>query len=219
MGEKTSRAGRPSAASTAIISNHIVADVRDNFGKGYARRLRAAGKIPAVLYGHGTEPQHLALPGHETALLLRKANAILELEIDGKTQTGLVKDVQKDPVRQIIEHIDLIVIRKGEKVEVDVAVHVVGESAPGTSVDVDAHSLLVEASAISIPEYLEVSIEGLEIGATIHASDVKLPEGVTLIVDPETLVLAVHGEVEQDLGDESDQEAAAEESAAEESAE
>jgi large subunit ribosomal protein L25 len=219
MGEKTSRAGRPSAASTAIISNHIVADVRDNFGKGYARRLRAAGKIPAVLYGHGTEPQHLALPGHETALLLRKANAILELEIDGKTQTGLVKDVQKDPVRQIIEHIDLIVIRKGEKVEVDVAVHVVGESAPGTSVDVDAHSLLVEASAISIPEYLEVSIEGLEIGATIHASDVKLPEGVTLIVDPETLVLAVHGEVEQDLGDESDQEAAAEESASEESAE
>jgi large subunit ribosomal protein L25 len=219
MGEKTSRAGRPSAASTAIISNHIVADVRDNFGKGYARRLRAAGKIPAVLYGHGTEPQHLALPGHETALLLRKANAILELEIDGKTQTGLVKDVQKDPVRQIIEHIDLIVIRKGEKVEVDVAVHVVGESAPGTSVDVDAHSLLVEASAISIPEYLEVSIEGLEIGATIHASDVKLPEGVTLIVHPETLVLAVHGEVEQDLGDESDQEAAAEESASEESAE
>jgi large subunit ribosomal protein L25 len=219
MGEKTSRAGRPSAASTAIISNHIVADVRDNFGKGYARRLRAAGKIPAVLYGHGTEPQHLALPGHETALLLRKANAILELEIDGKTQTGLVKDVQKDPVRQIIEHIDLIVIRKGEKVEVDVAVHVVGESAPGTSVDVDAHSLLVEASAVSIPEYLEVSIEGLEIGATIHASDVKLPEGVTLIVDPETLVLAVHGEVEQDLGDESDQEAAAEESASEESAE
>jgi large subunit ribosomal protein L25 len=219
MGEKTSRAGRPSAASTAIISNHIVADVRDNFGKGYARRLRAAGKIPAVLYGHGTEPQHLALPGHETALLLRKANAILELEIDGKTQTGLVKDVQKDPVRQIIEHIDLIVIRKGEKVEVDVAVHVVGESAPGTSVDVDAHSLLVEASAVSIPEYLEVSIEGLEIGATIHASDVKLPEGVTLIVHPETLVLAVHGEVEQDLGDESDQEAAAEESASEESAE
>ncbi|QEE61956.1 50S ribosomal protein L25/general stress protein Ctc [Salinibacterium sp. dk2585] len=215
MGEKTSRAGRPSVASTTELSNHIVAEVRDSFGKGYARRLRAAGQIPAVLYGHGTKPQHLALPGHETALLLRKANAILELEIDGKTQTGLVKDVQKDPVRQIIEHVDLIVIRKGEKVEVDVAVHVVGESAPGTSVDVDAHSLLVEAPAVSIPANIEVSVEGLEDGASIYAKDVTLPEGVTLVVDPETLVLAVKGETEQDLGDESDQEAAAEASAAE----
>jgi large subunit ribosomal protein L25 len=215
MGEKTSRAGRPSVASTTELSNHVVADVRDNFGKGYARRLRAAGKIPAVLYGHGTEPQHLALPGHETALLLRKANAILELEIDGRTQTGLVKDVQKDPVRQIIEHVDLIVIRKGEKVEVDVAVHVVGESAPGTSVDVDAHSLLVEAPAVNIPQNIEVSVEGLEDGASIYAKDVTLPDGVTLVVDPETLVLAVKGETEQDLGDESDQEAAAASSAAE----
>lgn len=214
MGEKTSRAGRPSVASTTELSNHLTVESRDSFGKGYARRLRVAGKIPAVLYGHGTKPLHIALPGHETALLLRKANAILELEIDGKTHTGLVKDVQKDPVRQLIEHVDLIVIRKGEKVEVDVAVHVVGEPAPGTAVDVDAHSLLVEAPATSIPEYIEVSVEGLEDGSSIRASDVTLPSGVTLVVDPETLVLTVRGEIDQDLGDESDQEAAAEESAA-----
>lgn len=202
MGEKTSRAGRPSVASTTEISNHIVAEQRENFGKGYARRLRAIGKIPAVLYGHGTEPQHLALPGHETALLLRKANAMLELDIDGKTQLALVKDVQKDPVRQIIEHIDLVVIRKGEKVQVDVPLHLVGESAPGTSVDVDAHTLLVEAPAVRIPQNVEISIEGLEVGATIHASEIVLPEGVTLIVDPETLVLAVNAAAEQDLGEE-----------------
>lgn len=202
MGEKTSRAGRPSVASTTEISNHIVAEQRENFGKGYARRLRATGKIPAVLYGHGTEPQHLALPGHEIALLLRKANAMLELDINGKAQLALVKDVQKDPVRQIIEHIDLVVIRKGEKVQVDVPLHIVGESAPGTSVDVDAHTLLVEAPAIAIPENVEVSIEGLEAGATIHASDVKLPEGVSLIVDADTLVLAVSAATDQDLGEE-----------------
>ena len=213
MGEKTSRAGRPSAASTAEISNHIVAEQRENFGKGYARRLRAEGKIPAVLYGHGTEPQHLALPGHEIALLLRKANAMLELDISGKSQLALVKDVQKDPVRQIIEHIDLVVIRKGEKVQVDVPLHVVGESAAGTAIDIDAHSLLVEAPAISIPESVEVSIEGLEAGSSVYAKDITLPEGVTLVVDPETLVLAVHAPTEQDLGDESDQIAAAEESA------
>ena len=95
----------------------VVAEVRENFGKGYARRLRAAGKIPAVIYGHGTDPVHVSLPGHQVSLLIRRANALLELEIDGKTQLALVKDVQKDPVRQIIEHIDLIVVKKGEKVE------------------------------------------------------------------------------------------------------
>ncbi|MCW4386416.1 50S ribosomal protein L25/general stress protein Ctc [Salinibacterium sp. SYSU T00001] len=191
MGEKTSRAGRPSVASTTEISNHIVAEVRENFGKGYARRLRAAHKIPAVLYGHGTAPQHLALPGHETALLLRKANAILELEINGKTQTGLVKDVQKDPVRQLIEHVDLIVIRKGEKVEVEVPVHVVGEPASGTVLEQDAHTILVEAPAIHIPDSVEVSVEGREAVSHVYASEISLPKDVSLVADPETLIVSV----------------------------
>lgn len=191
MGEKTSRAGRPSVASTTEPSNNIVAEQRENFGKGFARRLRAEGKIPAVLYGHGTEPQHLALPGHETALLLRKANAMLELDINGKSQTALVKDVQKDPVRQIIEHIDLVVIRKGEKVQVDVPVHVVGEAAPGSAIEQEGHSLLVEAPATSIPEALTISVEGVEPVTHILASDVELPKGVTLIADPDTLIVSV----------------------------
>jgi large subunit ribosomal protein L25 len=110
----------------------VIAEVRENFGKGFARRLRAAGKIPAVIYGHGTDPVHVALPGHQVALLVRRANVVLELEIAGAQQLTLVKDVQKDPVHQIIEHIDLLVVKKGEKVQVDVPVVVVGEPFAGT---------------------------------------------------------------------------------------
>ncbi|MBF0671683.1 MAG: 50S ribosomal protein L25/general stress protein Ctc [Salinibacterium sp.] len=213
MGEKTSRAGRPSVASTTELSNHLVADVRDNFGKGFARRLRAAGKIPAVLYGHGTDPLHIALPGHETALLLRKANAILELEIDGKTQTGLVKDVQKDPVRQLIEHVDLMVIRKGEKVQVEVPVHVVGEAAPGTALEQEAHTILIEAPAIEIPENLEISVEGVEAVTHLNADAIVLPKGVTLVAEADTLVVSVvvptvQAEPETEAGTEGDAEAA-----------
>ncbi|WP_403020681.1 50S ribosomal protein L25/general stress protein Ctc [Salinibacterium sp. GXW1014] len=213
MGEKTSRAGRPSVASTTELSNHLVADVRDNFGKGFARRLRAAGKIPAVLYGHGTEPLHIALPGHETALLLRKANAILELEIDGKTQTGLVKDVQKDPVRQLIEHVDLMVIRKGEKVQVEVPVHVVGEAAPGTALEQEAHTILIEAPAIEIPESLEISVEGVEAVTHLNADAIVLPKGVTLVAEADTLVVSVvvptvQAEPETEAAAEGDAEAA-----------
>ena len=213
MGEKTSRAGRPSVASTTELSNHLVADVRDNFGKGFARRLRAAGKIPAVLYGHGTEPLHIALPGHETALLLRKANAILELEINGKTQTGLVKDVQKDPVRQLIEHVDLMVIRKGEKVQVEVPVHVVGEAAPGTALEQEAHTILIEAPAIEIPENLEISVEGVEAVTHLNADAIVLPKGVTLVAEADTLVVSVvvptvQAEPETEAGTEGDAEAA-----------
>lgn len=198
-------------------SNHLVTEVRDTFGKGVARKIRATGKIPAVIYGHGTEPQHVTLPGHETALILRKSNQVLELDIQGATQLALVKDVQKDPVRQIIEHIDLIVVRKGEKVVVDIPVHVEGESAPGTTVNLDANTLSIEAEATNIPERLVVSIEGLEEGAHILASDVELPSGSTLITDPETLVVGISGEVEQDLGEEeeTDESAGAEDDAAE----
>ena len=172
-------------------SNKLVAEVRDQFGKGFARRIRAAGRIPAVIYGHGTDPQHVSLPGHEVSLLLRKANAVLELDIAGKTQLTLVKDVQKDPVRQIIEHIDLLVVKKGEKVAIELPVVLTGESFAGTIANLDATTLSVEAEATHIPEHVEVSVEGLEEGAHITAADVKPPKGVTLIADPETLVVAI----------------------------
>ena len=184
------------------VSNHLVTEVREVFGKGAARKIRATGKIPAVIYGHGTEPQHVTLPGHETALILRKSNQVLELDIQGKTQLALVKDVQKDPVRQIIEHIDLVVVRKGEKVIVDVPVRIEGESAPGTNVNQNANTLSLEVEATHIPESLVVSIEGLEDGAQILAGAVTLPSGAVLITDPETLVVGIVGETEQDLGDE-----------------
>jgi len=198
--------------------NKLAAEVRTSFGKGAARKIRALNKIPAVIYGHGTDPQHVTLPGHEVALIIRKANAILDLDINGKSQLALVKDVQKDPVRQIIEHLDLIVVRKGEKVTVDVAVRVEGESAAGTTVNHDANVLSVEAEATHIPEFLVVSVEGLEEGAHILAKDVELPSGSTLITDPETLVLNVTGEVAQDLGeDETTDEAEGAETEGEES--
>jgi large subunit ribosomal protein L25 len=183
------------------LTNKIEADPRTTFGKGVARKLRAAGKVPAVIYGHGTEPQHVSLPAHEVALLLRKANAILDLQIEGASQLALVKDVQKDPVRQIIEHVDLIVLRKGERVEVDVAVHVEGEPVSGTTAELDAKSLSIEALATSIPQNLVVNVEGLEAGTQIFAKDVVLPEGSVLLTDPDTLVVAVTIPAEQDLGE------------------
>jgi len=183
-------------------SNHLVTEIRDTFGKGVARKIRAKGKIPAVIYGHGTEPQHVTLPGHETALILRKSNQVLELDIQGKVQLALVKDVQKDPVRQIIEHIDLIVVRKGEKVTVDVPVHLEGESASGTSVNQDANTISLEVEATHIPESITVSIEGLAEGTHIYASDLTLPTGASLITEPETLIVGITGEAGQDLGEE-----------------
>src|SRR6202046_5237654 len=168
-------------------ANKLVAEVRTTFGKGAARRIRATGKIPAVIYGHGTAPQHVTLPNHEVSLILRKANAVLDLDINGKSQLALVKDVQKDPVKQIIEHIDLVIVRKGEKVTIDIPVHLEGEALPGTQVLQDANTLSIEAEATNIPERLTVSIEGLGEGTQIHASDVKLPEGSTLISDPDVL--------------------------------
>ncbi|MBF4634694.1 50S ribosomal protein L25/general stress protein Ctc [Agreia pratensis] len=181
--------------------NSVVAEVRTSFGKGAARKIRAVGKIPAVLYGHGTEPVHITLPGHQVALILRKANAVLDLDIEGTEQAALVKDVQKDPVLQIIEHIDLIVLRKGEKVQVEVPIHVEGESFAGTLASLDENTLLVEVLAISIPERIVVNIEGAVEGTQILAKDVVLPEGATLVSDPELLVINVTVPEEADLGD------------------
>jgi len=169
----------------------VHAELRDSFGKGFARRLRAAGKIPAVIYGHGTEPVHVALPGHQMSLLVRRANAVLELDVNGKEQLTLVKDVQKDPVHQVIEHIDLLVVKKGEKIEVEVPVVVEGESAPGTIANLDATTVTLSVEATHIPQHIEVSVEGLEDGTHITAAELTLPSGAALVSDPELLVVAI----------------------------
>ena len=172
-------------------NNTMAAEARSNFGKGAARKLRQAGKVPAVIYGHGEEPTHVSLPAHEMMLVARRANALLELDMGSDKKLVLVKDVQRDPVRQIIEHVDLVVVRKGEKVTVDVVIHVEGEPISGTMVQVDHSSITVEAEATHIPESFTVSVDGLEEGAQIHASDIALTEGSTLVSDPETLILAI----------------------------
>lgn len=199
-------------------SNYLLTEARESFGKGAARKIRAAGKIPAVIYGHGTDPQHVTLPGHEVSLIIRKANQVLELDIQGKIQLALVKDVQKDPVRQIIEHLDLVVVRKGEKVQVEVSVHLVGEPAAGTVSELDTQRLLLEVSATSIPERLEVSIEGAEAGTRVFSKDVPLPEGATLISDPDALVVDIVVPQAQDLGEVAETEEAAAEAPADEAA-
>jgi large subunit ribosomal protein L25 len=190
--------------------NKLTAEPRTSFGKGAARKIRATGKIPAVIYGHGTDPQHVTLPSHEVGLILRKANAVLDLDINGKSQLALVKDVQKDPVKQIIEHLDLVVIRKGEKVTVDVPVHLEGEAESGTQVLQDATTLSVETEATNIPERFIVNIEGLGEGTHITAADVELPAGTTLVSDPETLVVGISGAAAVDLGESETEEEAAE---------
>jgi large subunit ribosomal protein L25 len=181
------------------MAEKIQAEIRDNFGKGAARKLRAAGKIPAVIYGHGSEPQHVSLPGHEVSLIIRKSNAVLDLDIAGKSQLALVKDVQKDPVRQIIEHLDLILVRSGERVQVEIAVHIEGETlGDAVAAQQDANTLTLDVEATHIPERITVSIEGLADGARILASDVTLPAGASLIRAPDTLVIAIGGAVAED---------------------
>ncbi|MCW4457918.1 50S ribosomal protein L25/general stress protein Ctc [Microbacterium sp. MPKO10] len=167
------------------------ADARESFGKGAARKLRAAGKIPAVVYGHGAAPLHVTLPGHETMLLLRRSNALIELTVDGKKHLTLVKDVQRDPVTQIIEHVDLIVIKKGERVDVEVPVHLEGESFSGTIVMVDVTTVRLNVAATNIPESLTFSIEGAEEGTQVLAGDIELPEGAELAEEADLLLAQV----------------------------
>ena len=169
----------------------LAAEARTEFGKGAARRIRRDNKIPAVLYGHGGDPVHVTLPGHESMLALRQTNVLLNIEVDGKGQLAVAKDVQRDPVRNVIEHIDLQVVRAGEKITVDISVNIVGESAPGTIHLVEEQTLSVEAEATHLPESVEVSIEGLESGSQIHAGEVALPEGSTLLTDPKAVVVLV----------------------------
>lgn len=170
------------------------ATTRTEFGKGASRRLRRDGATPAVLYGHGTDPLHLALPAQETFLALRTVNALLEITVEGekKPVLALVKQVQRHAIRPVIEHIDLLLIRAGEKVQVDVPLIVVGEAERGSLLNQDLQNLTVMAPAIHIPTEFEVSVEGLEIGSHILVSDITLPDGVESMVDGETLIVSVN---------------------------
>lgn len=172
-------------------TSKLVGHARENFGKGAARKLRAAGQTPAVVYGHGTDPIHVSVDTHPLSLIIRQANALIELDIDGAPQLVLVKDVQKDPVRQVIEHIDLIVVQQGETVEVEVPVHVTGESFAGTNALQELTTVHLSVPATAIPENVEVSVEGLEEGAQVLAGAIELPQGATLTGDPEQLVVNI----------------------------
>ncbi len=173
--------------------SNIQAEIRAEFGKGAARRIRRDNKIPAVIYGHGNDPMHVTLPGHATMMALKHlgANAVLELDIDGSTQLALTKQVQVDPIRRLIEHIDFVAVRKGEKVTVDVPITLVGDAAPDTFVQLENNTIQLEAEATHIPEFVEVSIEGAEPGTQILADSLPLPKGSTLLSDPELLIVNV----------------------------
>lgn len=175
------------------MADKIKAETRTEFGKGAARRIRRDDKVPAVVYGHGAEPRHLTLPGHETWIALKNggANALLELDIEGETQLALTKQVQTDPIRRTLEHIDFVAVKRGEKVTVEIPVHLVGDAAPDTLVVTDLATVEVEAEATHIPEYVEVSVEGLEAGTQILAGQLQLPSGTELLTDPEYLVVNV----------------------------
>ncbi len=203
---------------------------RSEFGKGAARRTRRAGKIPAVLYGHGSDPKHLSLPTIEFARVIRDhgRNSVITLKIDGerKSQLALTKTITVHPLKNYIEHVDLLLLKRGEKVTVDIPIVLTGDAANGTLVNQDHDTLSVEVDALHIPEQLEVSLEGAEVGTQIHASDVELPEGAELLTDPDALVAAVNeaptAESLEEPTEEEEapaEEAAAEEPAAEESSE
>jgi large subunit ribosomal protein L25 len=176
-----------------MSENKLVGELRSKFGKGAARKERAAGRTPAVIYGHGSEPRHITLPAHEIALVLRHKNAIIELELNGKSETVLVKSASKDVVTQVIEHVDLVEIVKGERVHVEVPVHIIGESMSGTVIDLEHKTLKLEVDATTIPEYVEVVFNKEGLGFHVTAGDIKLPAGAKLDLDDHVLVATVIG--------------------------
>lgn len=176
-----------------MSESNIQAEARTEFGKGAARRIRRADKVPAVLYGHGSDPIHVTLPGHDTMLALKHGgvNALLTLTVDGKETLALPKQVQRDPIKGFLEHLDLLIVKKGEKVTVEIPVHLSGEPAADALVTVEHSAVTVEAEATHIPEYIEVSVEGAEVGTQILAKDLEIPSGSTLHLDEETLIVNV----------------------------
>jgi large subunit ribosomal protein L25 len=181
------------AKTAARSANKLTATVRTETGKGASRRARHNGKVPAVLYGHGSDPQHLELDAHDFSAVLRHSgtNAVLTLDVEGKEQLALTKALEIHPIRRNIQHADLLVVRRGEKVTVEVNVVVEGDAAYGTLVTQDANTIEIESDVQSIPDHLTVSIEGAEIGTQFSAGSITLPEGVSLVSDPEMLVVNV----------------------------
>ncbi|MEU6463315.1 50S ribosomal protein L25/general stress protein Ctc [Streptomyces sp. NPDC046976] len=191
----------------------IAAESRTEFGKGAARRIRRENKVPGVLYGHGSDPVHLTLPGHELLLALRTPNVLISLDIDGKSnELAIPKSVVRDPLKGFLEHVDLLLVKRGEKVNVEIPVHTEGELAPGGNLlEHVLAALPVEAEATHIPESVTVSVEGLEAGASIHAKDIKLPSGVSLAVEEDAVVLQVlQAQAEETEGEEAAADEAAE---------
>ncbi|WP_330175396.1 50S ribosomal protein L25/general stress protein Ctc [Streptomyces sp. NBC_01498] len=188
----------------------IAAEVRSEFGKGAARRTRRENKVPAVIYGHGADPVHVTLPGHDLMMALKTANALLSIDIEGRKELVIPKAVQRDALRGHIKHVDLLAVKRGEKVSVEVAVHTEGELAPGPFLLENVLSTLtVEAEATHIPESVTVSVEGLEAGASILAKDVPLPDGTTLVTDEEAVVIQVlAAQAEEPAADDAADEAA-----------
>jgi len=191
-----------------VSESNIQAEPRTEFGKGAARRIRRADKVPAVLYGHGGDPVHITLPGHDTMLALKHggANALLTISVEGKESLALPKQIQRDPIKGFIEHLDLLIVRKGEKVTVDIPVHVTGEPASDALVVTETTTVSVEAEATHIPEYVEVSVEGLGAGDAIYAKDLTVPSGSTVLLDDEALIVNVThaptaAEVEEELAE------------------
>jgi large subunit ribosomal protein L25 len=184
----------------------IAAVPRSEFGKGAARQVRREGRVPAVLYGHGTDPRHVSLPGHDVLLALRTPNVLIRLEgLPGGNELALPKAIQRDPIKGSIEHVDLILVRRGEKVTIEVPIQVTGEVNPDGMLDQQLVQISIEAEATNIPTGIEVSVEGMDVGDAVHAGDLTLPEGSTLAVDAEILVLHVisaptAAQMEADLG-------------------
>ncbi|MEV0148595.1 MULTISPECIES: 50S ribosomal protein L25/general stress protein Ctc [unclassified Nonomuraea] len=169
----------------------IAAEQRSTFGKGAARKIRRADKVPAVLYGHGIEPKHLTLPGHEVLLALRTPNVLIRLHGEGVDELALPKGVQRDPIKGFVEHVDLLLVKRGEKVTVEIPVTTVGDVNSEGILDQQMTSVAVEAEATHIPTGVEVDVEGLTVGTAITAGDLKLPQGATLTADPEAVILQV----------------------------
>ena len=185
----------------------LTAETRTEFGKGAARRIRRDNKVPGVLYGHGSDPLHLTLPGHELLLALRTPNVLISLDIDGKSsELAIPKAVQRDAIKGFLEHVDLLLVKRGEKVTVEIPVHTEGELAPGGNLlEHVLNALPVEAEATHIPESVTVSVEGLEAGASVLAKDITLPNGTTLAVEEDAVVLQVlAAQAEETEGEESE---------------
>jgi large subunit ribosomal protein L25 len=194
--------------STAVAEVRLLAEPRTEFGKGGARRTRRAGKVPAVIYGHGADPRHVALPARELANAIRHggSNVLLTLEVDGDDQLAIPKAIQRHPIKGYFEHVDLLAVRRGEKVTIDVPVHVTGDVAPGGLLNFEHQTISVEAEATNLPSGFEVDITGLEIGSQLTAGSVNLPSGVTLVTDPGATLLIIaeaptEAEIEAELAE------------------